>query len=89
MNNGFEIGEIAILVHTNHFHEYEGCECEIMSRLVPDSLIDMNRMTVSIGLGYKIELPDGMKMTAKPHQLKKKKEPEHDDAIIRETETQE
>lgn len=31
----FKVGDIAVYVHTNTYHEYAGTECEIVSELIP------------------------------------------------------
>lgn len=88
MSEGFRVGEIAILINTTHFHEYEGSDCEIKQLMSPLESICMNELKAMTKLRYKIELPDGMRLNAGPHQLKKKRSPGEED-VKTETKTEE
>lgn len=78
MSFGFKVGEIAILQNTTYHHEYEGSECEVVDTLKPRNVVDMGPVTASIKVQYMIRLPDGMKLAAAPHQLRKKEPPKKD-----------
>lgn len=75
MNNEFKVGEIATLCNAYHFTEYNNMECEVLTPLTPQVSMNLNSMERATRPSHLVQFPDGMKLNALPHQLRKKKPP--------------
>ncbi len=88
MSERYEVGEIAILAEPSYHTEYKGEECLIMSPLqIEPNAVNLWTMKVAPREAYHIEMPDGTRFNAAPHQLKKKPKKEDSHDTIREAET--
>jgi hypothetical protein len=67
----FHIGEIAILQNANHYPEFNGDECEVVSGLTHHFVRKLKRMVYCYG----VQLADGRVIGAEPHQLRKRRPP--------------
>lgn len=74
----FKIGDLAILQHATHFHEYENWIVEIVSHLTARRTVDLRTMERHLQFGYSVRLisasaeilPGAGVWCCSPHQLR-------------------
>lgn len=85
-NEPFKIGEIAIAQKFVNFPEYNNLECEIIGELEPRLLIHSDMTGEENVWMYRVQMQDGMRLGARPWQLRRRPAPKIDDEILREIE---
>ena len=76
--NTFVEGELVIMQHATHYDEWNGAPAVEVGGLTVRSPVDMRTMETVTFVGYQVlPLVEGaFKVTCKPHQLRKLREPD-------------
>ena len=82
----FKVGDLAILQHATHFHEYENWIVEIVSHLTTHRTVDLRTMERYSQFGYSVRLisasaknlPGAGVWCCSPHQLRPIVRPDED-----------